>query len=85
MGGYRTPDHFVLSREGALLERELHGALPSIADARLADLLREALMAEAGMGYPLDLEWAIDRDGELYWLQARPITTLDLAGPGRAR
>ncbi|MDR0877267.1 MAG: hypothetical protein LBN21_04385 [Treponema sp.] len=28
----------------------------------------------------LDLEWAIGRDGELRWLQARPITTLDEAG-----
>jgi phosphohistidine swiveling domain-containing protein len=81
VGGYRTPDHFVVSREGVLLERELHGAFPSIADSRLGDLLRDALKAEAGLGYPLDLEWAIGRDGQVYWLQARPITTLDLAGP----
>jgi phosphohistidine swiveling domain-containing protein len=32
--------------------------------ARLADVL----------GGPLDLEWAIDRTGALWWLQARPVT-----------
>ncbi len=25
-------------------------------------------------GYPLDLEWALDGEGHLWWLQARPIT-----------
>jgi pyruvate,water dikinase len=38
----------------------------------------EALEAEEQAGEPLDLEWAIDKSGKLYWLQARPITTLGL-------
>lgn len=80
VGGYRTPDHFVLSREGGVLERAVQGERAAVDEARLGDLLRDALKAEAGLGYPLDLEWAIDRDGQLYWLQARPITTLDLPG-----
>jgi len=80
VGGYLTADHFVLSREGSVLERELHGERGSIAEERLGELLQDALKAEAELGYPLDLEWAIDRDGRVYWLQARPITTLDLPG-----
>jgi len=80
VGGYRTPDHFVLSREGAVLERAVQGEQASVDEARLAELLGDALKAEAGLGYPLDLEWAIDRDNQLYWLQARPITTLELPG-----
>jgi pyruvate,water dikinase len=81
VGGYRTADHFVLSREGAVLERTVQGERPAVGEARLGHLLREALKAEAGLGYPLDLEWAIGRDDQVYWLQARPITTLELPGP----
>ena len=81
VGGYRTPDHFVLSREGAVLERAVQGERPSVEEAKLDHLLRDALKAEAGLGYPLDLEWAIGRDDLVYWLQARPITTLELPGP----
>ena len=30
--------------------------------------------AEEFFGMPMDLEWAIDKDGKIMWLQARPIT-----------
>ncbi len=81
VGGYRTPDHLVLSRDGTVLERAVQGERACVEEATLGQLLRDALKAEAGLGYPLDLEWAIDRDGRLFWLQARPITTLELPGP----
>jgi len=32
--------------------------------------------ARQELGYEVDMEWAIDRDGELWVLQARPITTV---------
>lgn len=44
------------------------------------DVLRiatDALKAKECFGEELDLEWAIDNSGQLIWLQARPITTLD--------
>jgi phosphohistidine swiveling domain-containing protein len=81
VGGYRNPDHIVLSREGKVLESELQQAAACLDAPMLAQLVRDALKAEAGFGHPLDLEWAIGRDGRLYWLQARAITTLDLPGP----
>lgn len=80
VGGYRQPDHFVFTRDGSLVEREIAGLDATLDPATLDTLIAEALAAEAGMGRPLDLEWAIDRDGQLFWLQARPITTLDLPG-----
>ncbi|MEX1307150.1 MAG: PEP/pyruvate-binding domain-containing protein [Eubacteriales bacterium] len=42
----------------------------------LSKIAKEARHASVELGYPLDLEWAVCC-GELYWLQARPITTKD--------
>lgn len=79
VGGQITPDHFVVDRQGGkLLESEPAGDSSVLSERHLEMLTTEALRAEAEWGgVPLDLEWALDRDGTLYWLQARPITTLD--------
>jgi len=39
-------------------------------------LTQEALDIEQAYGRPVDLEWAFDATGTLYWLQMRPITGL---------
>lgn len=41
--------------------------------SRIAEQAREI---EKKIGMPADLEWAIDKKGRLWWLQARPITVL---------
>jgi rifampicin phosphotransferase len=56
--------------------------IPEVKDGLLASLEIESIctQAEAASKYldmPLDTEWAIGADGRLYWLQARPITTLE--------
>ncbi len=49
----------------------------SIDEPILEKLRSGAAMAAAEWGLPLDLEWAVDSvTGELFWLQARPITAL---------
>jgi phosphohistidine swiveling domain-containing protein len=48
----------------------------------LLRLCRMGLRVEQLMGEPQDVEWAIDANGELHMLQARPITT---AGSPRTR
>ncbi len=76
VSGQRTPDHWVLGREGELREIDVQGLHPVLSKEELEQLRSEALRAETEYGAPLDLEWAIDADGQLYWLQARPITSL---------
>jgi phosphohistidine swiveling domain-containing protein len=51
--------------------------LPAIlCTAEAAEIASGSAALEKDLGQPLDLEWAIDREGTLWWLQARPITTL---------
>jgi pyruvate,water dikinase len=52
-----------------------NGALLSAAQIR--ELMAGARKAEKAYGHPVDLEWAIDSEGLIHWLQVRPVTTLD--------
>ncbi len=76
VSGEASPDQYRLDRSGRLVHSDLVGEEAILSEHDHQQLLREALAVEADRGCPLDLEWAIDRDGSLYWLQARPITTL---------
>jgi pyruvate,water dikinase len=49
-------------------------ARASLPDAGVAALVEAARVIERGYGAPQDIEWAM-RDGELFILQARPVTT----------
>lgn len=79
VSGQAAPDHDELARRSGSWEpTQLAGDVPVLSGEERAQIAREALDAEAQAGEPLDLEWAIDQDGTLFWLQARPITTLGL-------
>jgi rifampicin phosphotransferase len=80
VSGHTAVDRFVATREGAILSSELRGAEGCIDAAVIEGLVRDALRAEAELGAALDMEWAVDDTGAIHWLQARPITTLDLPG-----
>jgi pyruvate, water dikinase len=49
--------------------------LPAVQDAEIVDAVRLAIALEQDMGRPVDVECAW-KDGKLYLLQCRPITTL---------
>lgn len=76
VSGLATPDHFLLARDGSALVVEPNGPAPCVSREELAELAAGALRIEHHFERPVDCEWAIDRDGRLAWLQARPITTL---------
>ena len=76
VSGRATPDHWLVARDGSVLDCDLQGDEPILSDAELTLLVDGAVRAEERYGAPLDMEWAIDQAGELRWLQARPITQL---------
>ena len=79
VSGHASPDHDELIRGRGIWEaRQFAGADAVLSEEECFQIAAEALEAEASAGEPLDLEWAIDEAGELFWLQARPITTLRL-------
>jgi pyruvate,water dikinase len=67
--GAATVDHYVLDGRGP----DGGGCLTA---ARLAELRATGERLQDHFGSPQDVEWAYDRDGTLWLLQSRPITTL---------
>ena len=77
VSGEATPDHYVFDRKkNKLVAKDLVGSKSILNPDNFRNLIKEALKAESLAGEPLDMEWAIDQDGDICWLQARPITTL---------
>jgi pyruvate,water dikinase len=50
-----------------------------LTEAEVLELVNIALRIEAHYGVPQDIEWAIDRRGDLYILQARPLDVVENA------
>src|ERR671911_418028 len=64
-------------KDGGTRRVELAGGEgTSLTDAQIQALARLGVRVEAHYGEPQDTEWAIDDEGKLWLLQARPITTL---------
>ena len=77
VSGEASPDHEEWLREERVWEEtQLAGEAPFLRREERTQIAEEAIVAEGRVGEPIDLEWAIDRQGTLQWLQARPITTL---------
>jgi len=61
---------------GSIVREELaegRGALPAIGEDLVAELARTGLRIETYFGQPQDVEWALGRDGKVYYLQCRPL------------
>ena len=69
--GSVTADHYVLIRQ-----QPVAGARGCLNSAQLEQLRDAGQRLQRRAGAPQDIEWAIDRDGTLWLLQSRAITTL---------
>lgn len=73
--------------DGGTVERALSGAdaeAPALDEDELRRLARLGVKIEDHYGAPQDIEWAIDVEGALWILQARPVTASGGAGAGAA-
>ncbi|MCL5795374.1 MAG: phosphoenolpyruvate synthase, partial [Patescibacteria group bacterium] len=52
-----------------------------ITDEQIIELAKIGLKIEKHYGKPQDTEWAIDKTGKIYFVQARPVTTLEKKVP----
>jgi phosphohistidine swiveling domain-containing protein len=74
MAGTAEGEQVLLTRNGKILRKgELLG------EPQIREIFRDARKVETRFGRPVDLEWAMDASGKLFWLQARPVTALDRA------
>jgi pyruvate,water dikinase len=86
VSGEADADTWRVSREGIVQERLLQEQQkPILMDEQAVEVAKLAARAETYFGAPQDIEWAI-KDGRLYLLQSRPITSLAaLADPDGER
>ena len=76
VSGMKDAHHYELFRSGSNLAAEAGKNGQLLNEDHLREILLGTKKAEVRLGKPVDLEWAIDQEGSLHWLQVRPITTL---------
>lgn len=80
VSGSITPSTIIFSHDGSIKQHILQSDYSNNLDIltyqeTLLQLAKTALALEKLFAAPLDIEWSIDKNGVLYLLQARPITT----------
>jgi pyruvate,water dikinase len=76
VSGDQTPDHYEYDLDNMLCYQELVGDVAILTAEQRLLLVQEARQAVVAANEPLDMEWAFNKEGELFWLQARPVTTV---------
>jgi pyruvate,water dikinase len=76
VSGKTDAHHYEVFRSGSNLHLAAQSNWQLLPVTLLQELLAGALKTEEAAGIPVDMEWAVDASGKLFWLQARPVTTL---------
>jgi len=84
-----TKEYMVVRLEGGGVERvvtpEGMAGVPSLNAEEVSELARQAVYIEKHFRRPLDIEWAIDKSGRVFILQARSLLGMDSARRDTAR
>ncbi|MFA5480853.1 MAG: PEP/pyruvate-binding domain-containing protein [Bacilli bacterium] len=73
VSGKEKSETILISRENPSFAGKNH----LLSSENIQVLYENSLLVEKELNHPADLEFAIDEVGQVIWLQARPITTLD--------
>jgi len=75
VSGSASPERWRVYRSGlGGWESRVEDSSDVLGGAEAEQIAAEGSKLADQFGYPLDLEWALDKEGALWWLQARPIT-----------
>jgi phosphohistidine swiveling domain-containing protein len=82
VSGAIDADELVTDRTGAILESNVCGDAPAIDAATIRSLVRASVVIADAVGAPRDIEWTVE-NGEIWFLQARPVTSRVTPQPRR--
>jgi phosphoenolpyruvate synthase/pyruvate phosphate dikinase len=77
VSGSVNPERYAVDKESCSILRFTPGdemGVPMLSSEVISMICRVGLTVEQALGFPQDIEWAIE-NGELFVLQSRPITT----------
>ncbi len=77
VSGKKDSQHYEIFRSGSNIDTEVDRNGKLLTSLQIHEIMEGTLRAEKKMGNPVDLEWAINKNGILNWLQLRPVTALD--------
>ena len=76
VGGEITPTTYHLNSGDFSVHQVLNANEELVSLEDIKEIGRGIKQIEDCLGFPVDVEWTM-KDGEIYWLQARPITSVD--------
>jgi phosphohistidine swiveling domain-containing protein len=76
VSGVKDAIHYKVYHSGSNISDQVIKQGDLLSPGIIREILDASKKAENHLGYPVDLEWAVDDEGKLYWLQVRPVTTL---------
>lgn len=76
VSGIKDAIHYKIYRSGSNITEQIKKQGDLLSAVHIREILDVSKKAEAHLGFPVDMEWAIDPEGRIQWLQVRPVTTL---------